>query len=339
MSLTETLTHCLYILKIKEDTEIYRNAIKLAQTIPIEYVNGDNDDNGYNKWIIAMKIIADVCSSIKNNNYTTTNSHIFSQSQLCDFVTLSAKGIDERRAKTGIVSNAIFKIYGDIMENYQTFNHSLISNCPSIIIDVISTINKGMNTKGDEVSSISINKYYQSRKQHATTAEEDEVPEPVPMTITTTAIAAAAIYKDKIVLSSSSKEELVKGLCQITNRRRNNLEDSLAKLQNQDLKRLSELCHNYSRLQDYSKLITEGSKQQEFRKEVERELGKKLGSHQLWRAANSVKRVRMYIENILDNKFIPDASHGINHVKHNLEYGYQLICLIESTRIRRQKTQ
>ena len=159
------------------------------------------------------------------------------------------------------------------------------------------------------------------------------------MTITTTAIAAAAIYKDKIVLSSSSKEELVKGLCQITNRRRNNLEDSLAKLQNQDLKRLSELCHNYSRLQDYSKLITEGSKQQEFRKEVERELGKKLGSHQLWRAANSVKRVRMYIENILDNKFIPDASHGINHVKHNLEYGYQLICLIESTRIRRQKTQ
>ena len=160
MSLTETLTYCLYILKIKEGTEIYRNAIKLAQTIPIESVNGDNDDNGNNKWIIAMKIIADVCSSIKNNNYTT-NSHIFSQSQLCDFVTLSAKGIDERKAKTGIVSNAIFKIYGDIMENYQTFNHSLMSNCPSIIIDVISTINKGLNTKGDKVSSISINKYYQ----------------------------------------------------------------------------------------------------------------------------------------------------------------------------------
>jgi hypothetical protein len=337
----KTLTYCLDILKIKEDTEIYRNAMELAQTVPIESVNGDNDDNVNNQWIIAMKIIADVCSSAKNTNNTTTNSYIFSQSQLCDFVTLSAKGIDERRMKTEIVSNATLKIYGDIMENYQTFNHSLISNYPSIIIDIISTINKVMNTKGDTVSSISINKYYQSRKQQATiSAEEDEVSGPV-LTTTTTSIAAAAaaIHKDKIVLSSNSKEELIEILSHITNRKRNDLEDALGRLQNKDLKRICELCHNYSRLQYYSKLITEGSEQQEFRQEVERELGRKLGPHQLWRAADSVKRVRTYMENILDNKFMPDISHGINHVKHNFEYGYQLICLIERTRNRRrQKT-
>jgi hypothetical protein len=336
----KTLTYCLDILKIKEDTEIYRNAMELAQTVPIESVNGDNDDNVNNQWIIAMKIIADVCSPAKNNNNTTTNSYIFSQSQLCDFVTLSAKGIDERRMKTEIVSNATLKIYGDIMENYQTFNHSLISNYPSIIIDIISTINKVMNTKGDTVSSISINKYYQSRKQQATiSAEEDEVSGPV-LTTTTTSIAAAAaaIHKDKIVLSSNSKEELIEILSHITNRKRNDLEDALGRLQNKDLKRICELCHNYSRLQNYSKLITEGSEQQEFRQEVERELGRKLGPHQLWRAADSVKRVRTYMENILDNKFMPDISHGINHVKHNFEYGYQLICLIERTRNRRQKT-
>jgi hypothetical protein len=339
----KTLTYCLDILKIKEDTEIYRNAMELAQTVPTESVNGDNDDNVNNQWIIAMKIIADVCSSAKKSNNTTTNSYIFSQSQLCDFVTLSAKGIDERRMKTEIVSNATLKIYGDIMENYQTFNHSLISNYPSIIIDVISTINKVMNNKGDTVSSISINKYYQSRKQQATiSAEEDEVPGPVLMTTTTSiaaAAAAAAIHKDKIILSSNSKEELIEIISHITNRKRNDLEDALGRLQNKDLKRIYELCHNYSRLQNYSKLITEGSEQQEFRQEVERELGRKLGPHQLWRAANSVKRVRTYMENILDNKFIPDISHGINHVKHNLEYGYQLICLIERTRSRRQKTQ
>jgi hypothetical protein len=340
----KTLTYCLDILKIKEDTEIYRNAMELAQTVPIKSVNDDNDDNVNNQWIIAMKIIADVCSSAKKSNNTTTNSYIFSQSQLCDFVTLSAKGIDERRMKTEIVSNATLKIYGDIMENYQTFNHSLISNYPSIIIDVISTINKVMNTKGDTVSSISINKYHQSRKQQATiSAEEDEVPGPVLTTKTTSiaaAAAAAAIHKDKIVLSSNSKEELIEILSHITNRKRNDLEDALGRLQNKDLKRIYELCHNYSRLQNYSKLITEGSEQQEFRQEVERELGRKLGPHQLWRAANSVKRVRTYMENILDNKFIPDISHGINHVKHNLEYGYQLICLIERTRSRRrQKTQ
>jgi hypothetical protein len=59
---------------------------------------------------------------------------------------------------------------------------SLRSNYPSIIIDVISIINSVMNTKGDTVSSISIDKYYQSRKQQAAiSTEEDEVPAPIPM--------------------------------------------------------------------------------------------------------------------------------------------------------------
>jgi hypothetical protein len=62
-------------------------------------------------------------------------------------------------------------------------------------------------------------------------------------------------------------------------------------------------------------------------------------SHQLGRAATSIRRVRTYIENILDNKFMPDTSHGINHIKHNLEYGYQLMDLIgRSRRRRRQRT-
>jgi hypothetical protein len=61
-----------------------------------------------------------MCSPVKNSNNTTTDSHIFSQTQWCDFATLSAKGIDERRMKTEIVSNAIIKIYRDIVENYET---------------------------------------------------------------------------------------------------------------------------------------------------------------------------------------------------------------------------
>ena len=132
-----------------------------------------------------------------------------------------------------------------------------------------------MDTKGNTVSSISIDKYYQSRKQQAAlSAKEDEVPVPIPTTTTTTtttagittsvAAAAAALHEDKITLSSYSKEELVESLCQITNRRRNDLQESLDRLQNQDFKRLSELCHNYSRIQKYSKLlITKGSEQQE----------------------------------------------------------------------------
>lgn len=84
----------------------------------------------------------------------------------------------------------------------------------------------------------------------------------------------------------------------------------------------------------------EGSSQEEFRKEIQREIGRQLKSSQIRRAINSIRRVRIYIENILDNKFTPDDSHGINHVKHNIEYGYQMMNLIGPTRRgRRQRTQ
>ena len=102
-----------------------------------------------------------------------------------------------------------------------------------------------------------------------------------------------------------------------------------------DLKKISELCRNYSKLQRYSKLITA---KEQLKNEIKREIGIELRPYQLTRAANSIRRVQLYIENILDNKFIPDSSHGINHIKHNLEYGYQLMNLIERTR-RRQRTQ
>jgi hypothetical protein len=188
-----------------------------------------------------------------------------------------------------------------------------------------------MDTKGIKVNLIDIERYYQLRKkqQQTTMAEEEKLP-------AATATTAAAIDKEKIILS---KNDLVESLSQITNRETKEIEESLARLQDSDLRKLSEICHNYSRLQHYSKLITkkeEGS-QEQFKKEIQIELGRNLRSHQLTRAANSIRRARIYIENILDNKFIPDASHGINHVKHNLEYGYQLMNLIERTRRRRRQ--
>jgi hypothetical protein len=47
--------------------------------------------------------------------------------------------------------------------------------------------------------------------------------------------------------------------------------------------------------------------------------------------------VNGFIENTLDNKFTLDSSHGINHIKHNLEYGYSLMNLIELPRRRYQE--
>jgi hypothetical protein len=301
-----TLIYCLDILKIKEDTEVYRNAVKLAEKVPIE---SDNE------WIRALEIIADA----------SLTSYIFSQSQLSDFLTLAAKGVEEKRTSSEII---IFKIYRDIIENYENFSDSLKSNYPRIIFDVISIINRGMDTKGIKVSPIGLERYYQSRKQQAAIAEEGKEGKQDPLTSTT---AAAAIHKEKIPLS---RNDLVESLSKITNRKRQELEQSLARLQESDLKKISELCRNYNKLQHYSKLITK----EEFKNEIQKELGRELRSHELGLAINAIRRAQTYIENILDNKFILDASHGINHVKHNLEYGYQLMNLIERTR-RRQRIQ
>jgi hypothetical protein len=321
MSLMEILLYCLNILKIENDNEIYRDTLELVQKDPKESGNVSNE------WIRAIKIIANAHSSL--------TSYVFSQSQLSDFLTLSAKGIEEKRTSSQIINNAIFKIYRDIIENYENFSYSLKLNFPTIVVDVISIINQGIDTKGTKVSSIGIEKYYQLRKQQSTAISEEQKKEwktPVTVIATSTTIADA-IHKERLLLSN---KDLVERLAHITNRERKELEESLARLQDSDLKRISEICRNYSRLQKYSRLIIEGSGQ-EFRKEIETELGREIAAYQLGRAASSVKRVRVYIENILDNKFIADVSHGINHVKHNLEYGYQLMNLIERTRRTRQK--
>jgi hypothetical protein len=305
-----TLIYCLNVLKIKEDSEVYRNAAKLADNVAIEFEN---------EWVSSTMIIA--------NAYP---SYIFSQSQLADFLTLAAKGIEEKKTSSEII---VFKIYGDIMENYDKFGYILKSYYPEIIVDVISVINQGMDTKGTKVSIIDLERYYQSRKQQAIMREEmkDE-----PLTAVTssrrTNTKAAAIHKEKIPLS---RNDLVEILTQITKRKRQEIQQSLTRLQESDLKRINNICRNYSKLQHYSsKLITK----EEFKNEIQKEVGRELRPYQLARAANSIRRVQIYIENILDNKFILDDSHGINHVKHNLEYGYQLMNLIERSRRIRQRT-
>ena len=281
-----TLTYCLNVLKIKEDTEVYRNAVEFAERASIES----------NEWISAMKNIANA-----------SQTYIFSQSQLSDFLTLAAKGIEQNKISSEII---IFKMYRDIIENYDKFTDSLKSGYPAIIVDVISVLNRS-----HRMSPISIEKYYQSKKQQAAKGKEK--------TLITT---VAAIHKEKILLSN---DELIERLVHITNRDRKELQKSIERLPYLDLKKISQLSCNYSKLQLYSKLITT---KEQLKNELQTQIGRELRSHELVRAANSIRRAKIYIENILDNKFTPDVSHGINHVKHNLEYGYSLMKLIELPR-------
>ncbi len=298
-----TLLYCLDILKIKEDSEVYRSAVKLS---PIE---------SENKWISATKIIANA-----------SQSYTFSQSQLSDFLTIAAKGIEHTNTSSDTI---VFKIYRDIIENYDNFSESLKSNYPRIIVDVISTINHD-----SRVNRIIIEKYYQLKKQEAALAKKEEEHLGKTLTTSSSSTIAAAIHKKKLPLSN---DDLIERLVQITNRDRIALQKAVEILPYSDLKKISELCRNYSKLQYYSKLITKEGPQQELKNNIQREIGREIRSDELGHAVRSISRVQLYIENILDNKFILDASHGINHVKHNLEYGYSLMNLIELQRRKRHQ--
>jgi ribosomal protein S13 len=305
ISVMKKLSYCLDILKIKENTEFHRNAVEFMRKVIVETVK---NDNGNSEWITVMEVIASVCSN---------DGHAFSQSGLSDFLTLATKkGISENRMRSvgaEIVNDVIFKIYKDIVEGYHTFNQTLKSNYPGIIVNIISIINHGMEAEGKSIGVYRLYGYYQSQK----------------------IIKAQAVQKHPGIPQDNSDEhqeldqqkDLIQSLSQITGMGMKELGDSLAKLQGSDVKKINDLCINYNKLQKYSKLIGESGG--EFSHEVERELGRKLSDTQLQHAINSIRKVRTYIGNILDGKFVAHGSHGINHVKHNLEYGFQLMGLIE----------
>jgi hypothetical protein len=308
----EDLNYCLDTLGINmknEDSDIRRK---------IKEVFNQNVTSGalhiYGKRILALKIIADSCA-------LSNISHIFSQSELYDFLTLAREGILEQ--KRASINEKVFTIYRDIMENYQTLSDSLRLNYPKIIVDVIAILYAGEDTTGKRIGRTALDEYYKSRKLKASSE----------LTLAATAVEINAnvtrddIYQDHFGGEQLIKEErLIETLVQITGRKNKDLVESLAKLQGSDVKKVKNLCTNYNKIEKYCELA---KNLEEFGHELEKELGRNLTDNQIQSAATSIRKVRKYIENLLDGRFALHDSHGINHIKHNLEYGYRVMGVIE----------
>jgi hypothetical protein len=286
-----------------EDPNTRKKAVEFVGSVPAGTINA------YGKWITAVKAIADACA---------VTGRLFSQSEMCDFLTVAAKGVDPKRAGGKAVNDATFHIYVDIMENYNKLNNAVKMHYPRVIIDTISALDRGVDTRGEAVGIYGIDRYYQERKQSAP-MEDPSVTYTAKAFAETTRVPTA---QDRPV---TFNEELVQSLMHITGRSKKDLENSLASLQSIDVKKIKDLSSNYKRLQKYTKLANSAG----FKKEVEKDLGRKLTDNQLQHAVNSIRKANTYIENVLDGKFVPHGTHGINHVKHNLEYGYQLMGLME----------
>jgi len=319
-----------------DELRITNNKIKQNTSSLVKNLETSNNDEF---WINIMKAIVVICDE---------NKYIFSKAELCDFLTIGARGLDNKKYETKInsenqlmnkvVSDAIFSIYKDIMENYDNIDSELKNYYPKIILNIISIIRRGSDISGEKVNLYGLERYYLKIKHDAVNKKLD-ISELIVADVQKTDNIDAKKPNDDSSLplippsvkeNIMSKKDLVNSLSVITGRKKNELNELLAKIPEQDFKKITDLCGNYSKLQKYSKLI--GT--EEFSHQIEKELGRKLNDRQLQHATISIRKVKTYVENVLDGKFIPHGSHGINHVKHNLEYGYQLMGLIEYRRRR-----
>jgi hypothetical protein len=235
--------------------------------------------------------------------------------------------------RTKAIDELIFRIYRDIMSTYESLDGKLKIAYPKIIVDVVAILAWGLDTSGKKTPVHNVEVYYQTRKSDVISSTPP--PPVIPSeTSVTTATAASIESIESIEKAPKIEPQLISVLTTITGRSKKEIQASIEKLERRDFLRLNDLCKNYSKIQKYSKLITEMDVLQKFKTELEKDVGRKLSSHQIQHAANSIRKTKLYIENVLDGKFVPRGSYGINHTRHNLEYGYLVVGLMQSSRKR-----
>ena len=316
----ERLTRCLQLLKINHDERMRKTAFEL-----IEKSNDFENRSQHWGWITALNAIAGSC---------LLNQRAFSQSEVYDFLTIAVTTSLEGRTKS--IDELIFRVYRDIMATYESMDAKSKIAFPKIIVDVVAILGGGVDTSGKRTPIHNVEVYYQTRKSDVNSIIS-VTPSTTPVT-TATAASIESIEEDmkvkKPVLSKDEESELVDVLNKITERKKEDIKASIGKLERRDVLRIKDLCKNYSKIQKYSKLIADTDNLQGFKTALQNESGRKLSSFQIQHAANSVRKAKLYLENVLDGKFIPHGSYGINHTKHNLEYGYLIVGLMESSRKR-----
>lgn len=314
----ERLTRCLQLLKINHDERMRKTAFEL-----IEKSNDFENRSQHWGWITALNAIAGSC---------LLNQRAFSQSEVYDFLTIAVTTSLEGRTKG--IDELIFRVYRDIMATYESMDAKSKIAFPKIIVDVVAILGVGVDTSGKRTPIHNVEVYYQTRKSDVNSIIS-VTPSTTPVT-TATAASIESIEEDmkvkKPALSKDEESELVDVLNKITERKKEDIKASIGKLERRDVLRIKDLCKNYSKIQKYSKLIADTDNLQGFKTALQNESGRKLSSFQIQHAANSVRKAKLYLENVLDGKFIPHGSYGINHTKHNLEYGYLIVGLMESSR-------
>ena len=205
-----------------------------------------------------------------------------------DFLTVAVTTSLDSRTKA--IDDMIFRIYRDIMANYDSADDKLKIAYPKIIVDVVAILAKGGDTTGKKIPLRNIEDYYLMRKSDVIIGTSPSVVASffkVPVNATTSATAASIKSterggkREELILNKDEESELVKVLNKITNRNKKDIQASIAKLDRRDIERIKDLCKNYNKLEKYSKLITLDGDQKKFKTALQNETGRKLSSYQL----------------------------------------------------------
>ncbi|MGE3859433.1 MAG: hypothetical protein AB7F53_05550 [Nitrososphaeraceae archaeon] len=259
--------------------------------------------NPSDKWFSVLKMLS--IYSIKNNT-------VFDQAQLYDLLTILSKITDEK--KKNVANTITFNIYKDIMENYNKLDDSLKLIFPYIIVNLMYILKYGHDLEEKSINLHSINNYYQNSKVNS----ENELKK---------------IMSFDIEFNKTTDNKIIETLEKITGRNEKEIQIAFQNLNESDQKKVMDVCNSYEKLQEYYKIIETN----EFTEIIEREAGRKLTGSQLQHAIYSIKKTKTYLENLLDGTFVPKGKHGINHIKHNMEYGFQLAGIIQSRRKKHNK--
>ena len=273
------------------------NNIEIKNKV-IEISRNSIGKNPSDQWFYVLKIVSIYC---------VKNSIIFYQSQLYDLLTILSRILDDK--KKDVINTITFNIYKDIMENYNKLSDTLRLIFPVVIVNLMYILKYGHDLEGKPINIYAINNYYQNSKLNL----ENELKK---------------ILSFNIEINNTQDNKIVRILKKITERNEKEIQIAFQNLIESDQKKIEDICNNYSKLQEYCKIIeTDG-----FSEVIEKEARRKLSGSQLQHAVYSIKKTKLYIENLLDGAFVSRGKHRINHIKHNIEYGFQLAGIIQSKR-------
>lgn len=339
--------------------------------------NLENDDNymttimkDFHTLFPEIKVINPYMILLKTITFVIQkNTFVLQKSDVYDFFIMSYKFLIDHLIKKQVNSipftlstfdNVVFEICNDFLHSYDTFDKNMKIQFPNLLVDVLSIIFFKSDLDGKKISLFQLKTYYESKKssllEHVYSYPSKElqvlpgksiknskepidsidtvrIPSITKKTYTDIKRDEAPSYDSELVNNVYMTDEMILKLAQIVQRDPDQVKKSLSVLPKKELQKLHDICNNYNKILRYGKLI----ELKDFKTEIESELGRSLSDKQIRHSQISIKKVQFYIENILDGKFETHLTHGINHVKHNFEYGYRLVGLINNTKSKNKK--